>query len=242
MRRPLLVVTTLVPGIFLGLLTYLDDNAFATLFIGMVFVSLLVHTFGIGVNLVSLVSSSLEPVTAKASKMEIIARASMLTGTEKFICLLNDEEAACTRASLAMAGFSWIVAVVAAVFIAFAHDINVVSLVFAALAACPTVIYFAYGVEKQVRRCKPEEREKAMVNLIVDLLFAVAGCATIDLSIIRWQELGTAKPRPVDKSLFQFAMKQVSSTTTRSTIASTTTCRTTSTTTGQKSGRITVTV
>lgn len=219
MRRVLLVVTTLATGIFIGLLTYLE-NAFPMLFIGVVLVSLVVHTFGIAVNFISCVASSLGPVKPKASKMEIMARTSCLTGTDKFICLLNDEEAAYTRASLVLAGLSWTIATIAAAVIVSAHDLDWLPFFFAAIMACPAVIYFAYGVEKQVRRCKPDEREKAMINLNVDLLFFAAGCVSVELSSIRWQELGTARPCPLEKGVFHYAMKQVASTSTQSTAVS----------------------
>lgn len=237
-RRPLLVVATLSAGIQVGVLTYME-NAFPMLLIGVVLMSVVVHTFGISVNFVSAVASSLGPVKLKASKMEIMARTSSLTGTEKFICLLNDEEAAYTRASLVLAGLSWIVATVTAALIVSVHDISWLPFIFAVVVACPAVIYFAYGVEKQVRRCKPEEKEKAMVNMSVDFLFFMAGCVAVDLSSMSWQELGTAKPCPVEKGVFQYAMKQVSSSTTQSTAVSSSMSQTVK---SQGSERVTIAV
>jgi len=224
LRRALLVVTTLATGIFIGLFTYLD-NSFAMLFIGIVWMSLVVHFVGVALNFVSCVASSMGPVTLKASKTEIMARTSLLTGTEKCICLLNDEDGASTRAAFLLAGLSWIAATVTAAVIVATHDLSWNAMVFAALMSCPVVAYFTYGVEKQVRRCKPDEIEKMIVNLNVDFLFFVAGCLSLDLSIISWQELGTARPCPLDKGVFQYAMKQVASVTTQSTCVSSSTSR-----------------
>jgi len=215
-RRVLLVVATLATGISIGLFTYVEKSC-AMLSSGIVLMSLVLHTCGIAVNFVSSVAARLGPLKPKASKMEIMARTSNLTGIDKFICMVNDEEAGCTRASLVLAALSWTVATAIASVIVAANDINWLPFIFAAIFACPAVIYFTYAVEKQARRCAPDEKEKAMVNLNVDLMFCVAGSVTVDLSIIRWQELGTARPCPVEKGVFQYAMKQVSSTTTQST-------------------------
>jgi len=227
MRRCLLVVCTVFTGIHIGLHTYLE-NSFAMLFIGVVLMSLILHTLGISVNLVSSLALSLGVVKPKASKMEIMARTSYLTGTEKFICMLHDEEAAHTRAAVVMAGSSWIAASVMAALIVAAQDMAWLPFCYAVVAACPPVLYFTYGVEKQVRRCKAGEKEKAMVNFCVDLLFFVAECFAVDLNIMKWQELGTAQPIPATKGAFQFAMKQVSSTTTQSTTVSSSASKSTS--------------
>lgn len=221
--RVLLVVCTLATGISLGLLTYLDKS-FAMIFIGIVLMSLVVHTLGISVNLSSSLATKFGIVKPQASKMEMMGRGSYLTGTEKFICMLYDEDAVYTRASFALAGLSWIAASLTALVIVAIIDFDTpvtfrdfVPLVLAAPAAGVFIAYFTYGVEKQVRRCKPHEKERAMINLSVDLLFFVAEGLTIDMSILKWQELGSAAPVPVVKGSFQYAMKQVSSASTFST-------------------------
>jgi len=226
-RRLLLVVCTVLTGIHVGMHTYLEKS-FGMLFIGVVLMSLILHSFSISVNLVSSLALSLGVVKPKASKMEIMARTSYLTGTEKLICMLYDEEAAHTRAAVAMAGSSWIAASMMAALIVAAQDMAWLPCGFAVVAACPTVLYFTYGVEKQVRRCKAGEMEKAMVNLCVDLLFFLAECIVMDLNIMKWQELGTAQPIPATKGAFQFAMKQVTSNTTQSTAVSSSVSKSTS--------------
>jgi len=226
-RRLWLVVCTVFTGIHVGMHTYLEKS-FAMLFIGVVLMSLILHSFSISVNLVSSLALYLGVVKPKASKMEIMARTSYLTGTEKFICMLYDEEAAHTRAAVAIAGSSWIAASMMAALIVAAQDMAWLPYGFAVVAACPTVLYFTYGVEKQVRRCKAGELEKAMVNLCVDLMFFLAECFVLDLNIMKWQELGTAQPIPATKGAFQFAMKQVTSNTTQSTAVSSSVSKSTS--------------
>jgi hypothetical protein len=227
LRRSLLVACTLFTGVHIGLHTYLE-NSFALLFMSIILMSLLFHTLGIALNFVCSLSRSLEVVKPKASKMEIMVRTSYLTGTEKFICMLCDEEAAHTRAALAMAGFSWIVASVIAALIVADQHLAWVPFCFAVASSCPPVLYFTYGVEKQVRRCKSMEKEKAMVNLCVDLFFFVAECFAVDLNHMKWLELGTAQPIPVSRGMFQFAMKQVKSNNTQSTTVSSSASKSTS--------------
>jgi hypothetical protein len=80
---------------------------------------------------------------------------------------------------------------------------------YAAVAAAFLVTYFTYGVEKQVRRCKPREKASAMLNLAVDLFFFVAEGTSFDLSILKSPELGSAQPDPVAKGSSQYTMKQL---------------------------------
>lgn len=212
-RRPLLVVSTLFAGVNFGLLTYLDDNAFGTLLPIIVLVALTVHVVGICMNFVSWVSNKLPPVKPTASKMEVMLMESSLTGTEKLICMLNDEEAVETRAALIMGCISWVVASLAVASVGLVFQIHIISLGWAIIIAGASVVYSVYGVEKQLRRCNKHECEKAIVNLNVDLFYAMALAVAIDLSIMKWQELGTAKPFPVKNSSFRSVMMQMSRTT-----------------------------
>jgi len=231
--RSLLVGCTFFTGIFLGMLTYLEDYV-AMFFIGIVLMSLVLHMFGVGVNLVSSLAKLFGPVEPKASKVEVMGPPGQgLSGTEKFICILYDEDAAYTRASLALAGVSWFVATLtAALIFVEVHELVETSagvpFCFSAGAAGLFVLYFTYGVEKQLRRCNPQEKEKAMINLTIDLFFFVAECASFDLKFLKWQELGSAQPGPavmkqVSSGMKQVSsgMKQMSSATTQSTAVST---------------------
>lgn len=220
-RRFLFAACTLITGISLGLLTYVESS-FPTTFICVLLMSLVIHTFSIGVNLISCLASAFGQVKPKASKMEMMGQTSCLSGYEKLICLMYDEEAAYTRASLVCAGMSWIAGTVTSAVVVAIFDLDWLPWSFAAPMACPFVLYFTYGVEKQVRRCKPQEKEDAMVNLSIDLFFFMAEGFTIDTSILKTTELGSARPKPVARGSFRYTMRQVSSKTTRSTTMSST--------------------
>lgn len=218
-RRFFVVACTLITGFSVGLLTYLESS-FPTLCICVVLTSLVFHTFGISVNFISFLAS-FGQVEPKASKMEMMGQESRLTGPEKLICLSYDEEASYTRASLVLAGLSWIAATVTSALVVAFCDLNWLPWSFAAPTAGLFVLYFTYGVEKQVRRCSPMEKECAMINLSIDFFFFVAQVLTFDTSILQSRELGSARPNPVAKGSFRYTMKQVSSGVTRSTTAGT---------------------